>query len=209
MDIFVSYSSRYIMSTFKQALLLLIFFLSVVLLQAQDLSVEGILEDKILAEETQGTVIVEGVELYSQVELPKFYTNREFELAWTSQKNKRELIESLESSYDEGLSPEDYHLERIRKLMAKSDKAKLSNTETADLDLLMTDALILYASHLLDGKLEQSDIRKKWDVERNPGPADPDSLLTITLHNQNIKQVLEDFKPQHYMYDLMKFHLDD
>jgi len=197
------------MSTFKQALLLLIFFLSVVLLQAQDLSVEGILEDKILAEETQGTVIVEGVELYSQVELPKFYTNREFELAWTSQKNKRELIESLESSYDEGLSPEDYHLERIRKLMAKSDKAKLSNTETADLDLLMTDALILYASHLLDGKLEQSDIRKKWDVERNPGPADPDSLLTITLHNQNIKQVLEDFKPQHYMYDLMKFHLDD
>ena len=195
------------MSTFKQALLLLIFFLPVVLLHAQDLSVEGILEDKILAEETQGTVIVEGVELYSQVELPKFYTNREFELAWTSQKNNRNLIESLESSYDEGLSPEDYHLERIRKLMAKSDKAKLSNTETADLDLLMTDALILYASHLLDGKLEQSDIRKKWDVERNPGPADPDSLLTITLHNQNIKQVLEDFKPQHYMYDLMKFHL--
>ncbi len=195
------------MSTFKQASLLLIFFLPVVLLHAQDLSVEGILEDKILAEETQGTIIVEGIELFSQVELPKFYTNREFELAWTSQKNKRDLIESLESSYDEGLSPEDYHLDRIRKLMAKSDKAKLSKTETAEFDLLMTDALILYASHLLDGKLEQSDIRKKWDVERNSGPANPDSLLTITLHNQNIKQVLEDFKPHHYMYNLMKFHL--
>lgn len=195
------------MSTFKQVLLLLIFFLPVVLLHAQDLSVEEILEDKILAKETQGTVIVEGIELFSQVELPKFYTNREFELAWTSYKNRRDLIESLESSYDEGLSPEDYHLDRIRKLMAKSDKAKLSKTETADLDLLMTDALILYASHLLEGKLEQSEIRKNWDVERNAGPSNPDSLLTITLHNQNIKQVFEDFKPHHYMYDLMKFHL--
>ena len=195
------------MSKFKQVLLLLIFFLPLVLLHAQDLSTEGILEGKIRAEKSQGAVVVEGIELFSQVELPKFYTNREFELAWTSRKNRRDLIESLESSYDEGLSPEDYHLERIRKLMVKSDKAKLTKTETADLDLLMTDALILYASHLLEGKLEQSEIRKNWDVERNAGPANPDSLLTITLHNQNIKQVLEDFKPHHYMYDLIKFHL--
>jgi murein L,D-transpeptidase YcbB/YkuD len=181
------------MTKFKKTSLLLILLLSIVSLQAQDLSIEGILGDKIRAENSQGAVVVEGIELYSQIELPKFYSNREFELAWTSQKNKRDLIESLESSYDEGLSPEDYHLEKIRKLMLKSEKQNLSKAEMADLDLLMTDALILYASHLLEGKLEQSELRKKWDVERNEGPADPDSLLTITLHNQNIKAVLEEF----------------
>lgn len=176
------------MTNFKKTSLLLIFLLSLVSLQAQDLSVERLLEDKIVAEKTQGAVVVDGVELFSQIELPKFYTNREFELAWTSQKNKKDLIESLESSYDEGLSPEDYHLERIRKLITKSENKNLSNKETADLDLLMTDALILYASHLLSGKLEQSDLRKKWDVERNEVPSDVDSLLTATLHNQAIKR---------------------
>ena len=168
---------------------------------------EGVLENKILAEESQGAVVVEGLELYSQIELPQFYSNREFELAWTSDKNKKDLIESIESSYAEGLSPEDYHLERIRKLTNKSESGKLSKEEIADLDLLMTDALILYASHLLEGKLEQSILRKKWDVERNEGPSNPDSLLTTTLHNQRIKAVLEGFKPNHDMYKRMKFHL--
>ena len=195
------------MTNFNKTSLLLIFLLSIVSLQAQDLSIEGILGDKIRGEKSQGAVVVEGIELYSQNELPKFYTNREFELAWTSQKNKKDLIESIESSYDEGLNPEDYHLEKIRKLMLKSEKQNLSKAETADLDLLMTDALILYASHLLAGKLEQSELRKKWDVERNVVPADPDSLLTTTLHNQKIKPVLEEFKPNHYMYGFMKLHL--
>ncbi len=79
--------------------------------------------------------------------------------------------------------------------------------QLADMDLLMTDALILYASHLLEGKLEQSDLRKNWDVERNEGPSNPDSLLTATLHNQNIKVILEELKPDNHMYKLLKFHL--
>lgn len=175
--------------------------------QAQDLSIENIMEQKIYPSESQSPVAVEGVELFSQIELPRFYSNRDFELAWTSKKNKKDLLESIESAFDEGLNPEDYHLDRINRLQEKSKNGKLSDEEKADLDLLMTDALILYASHLLEGKLEQSDLRKKWDVERNEGPENPDSLLTATLHNQNIKSVLESLKPNHYMYKLLKFHL--
>ena len=95
----------------------------------------------------------------------------------------------------------------IKDLIKKSKKGKLSHEEKADLDLLMTDALILYASHLLEGKLEQSDLRKTWDVEGNEGPSNVDSLLTATLYNKKIKVVLEGFKPNHYMYNLMKFQL--
>ena len=176
-------------------------------ISAQELTVEKIIEQKIVNEAAQNKVSVDGVQLFSQVELPQFYTNREFEMAWNDTKNREDLIESIESSFDEGLDPADYHLERIRNLLEKSEKSKLSNAEAADLDLLMTDALILYASHLLEGKLEQSQLRKEWDVEKNQRPKNIDSLLTVTLHNHKVKYALERLKPSNYMYPLLKFHL--
>ncbi len=182
-------------------------FLTTSFVFSQELTVNQVLENKITSEEGQNSVAVNGIELFSQMELPQFYTNREFEPAWTNSRNQKDLIESLESSYDEGLTPNDYHLEMIKNITEKSSYSKLDVTEKADLDLLLTDALILYATHLLEGKLEQSDLRKSWDVERNEGPSNPDSLLTATLHNKRIKSVLEELKPNNYMYNLMKFHL--
>ncbi|MGI9531026.1 L,D-transpeptidase family protein, partial [Lutimonas sp.] len=187
--------------------ILFLFFFTSTFIFAQELTVDQVLESKIVSEEGGNAVSVNGIELFSQVELPQFYTNREFEPAWTNSRNRKDLIESLESSFDEGLTPDDYHLQMIKNLTNKSGKSKLNAKEKADLDLLMTDALILYAAHLLEGKLEQSNLRKSWDVERNEGPSNPDSLLTVTLHNKRIKSVLEALKPNNYMYNLMKFHL--
>ena len=197
------------MTRSKVITLFLIFICPFSVTFAQEQSVEQVLEAKVSLGEGQNAVAVNGIELFSQGELPQFYSNRDFEPAWNNSKNKKDLIESLESSFDEGLSPNDYHLEMIKRLTDKSKKGKLSHQEHADLDLLMTDALILYASHLLEGKLEQSDLRKTWDVERNEGPSNPDSLLTATLHNKRIKVVLEEFKPTHYMYKLMKLQLKE
>lgn len=184
-------------------LLFVLIFLSYQI-QAQQPSLQEVMENKI---QTEDAVYADGVQLFSQKELPRFYSNRDYELAWTQKKNRKDLIESLKSAYEEGLDPGDYHLEKINKLLEKSKEGKLNHEDKTDLDLLMTDALIMYASHLFEGKLEQSDLRKTWDVERNEGPSNPDSLLTATLHNQNVKSVLEDFKPNNYMYKLMKFHL--
>lgn len=189
-------------------LVLFLILVSNATLCAQEPAIEAVIQSKVLPEDSQEAVNVDGILLFSQTELPRFYINRDFELAWNSSKNKKDLIESLESSFDEGLDPQDYHLEKIKNLLEKSKKGNLTNAQLADMDLLMTDALILYASHLLEGKLEQSDLRKNWDVERNVGPSNPDSLLTATLHNQNIKVILEELKPDNYMYKRLKFYLE-
>jgi len=195
------------MTKLKLISFLLISSLSIYSLSAQELSVEEILEQKIYGETSQDGISVDGVELFSQVELPQFYSYRGFELAWKDKINKNDLKESIESSFDEGLDPADYHLEKIKELIGKSKKEKLSNAELVDLDLLLSDALILYGSHLLEGKLEQSELRKNWDVEKNEKPEHIDSLLTVTLHNHTVKQALENLKPNNYMYKLMKSHL--
>lgn len=187
------------------SLLISILFLHSVYAQMTD--IELVMKKKVQGQETNGIVAVGDIALYSQMELPRFYSNRGYELAWTNRKNKKDLMESIAASYDEGLSPADYHQQRINALLEKSDNERLTNEELADLDLLMTDAILLYASHLMEGKLEQSELRKEWDVERNALPANPDSLLTTTLHNRDIKGMLEAIKPDHYMYKLMKFQL--
>jgi len=185
--------------------LLLFVFLSVPVF-SQEPSVEEILESRIHGD-PNNDVTVNGQALFSQIEVPQFYTNRNYELAWTDKKNVKDLLESIESAYDEGLDPEDYHYQAMQNLLAKKKSSSLSNEEKADLDLLMTDAIILYASHLLEGKLEQSKLRAKWDVEKNARPENVDSLLTVTLHNKQVKPALQTMKPAHYMYALMKVHL--
>jgi len=128
-------------------------------------------------------------------------------LAWTNNKNRNDLLLSIQSAFDEGLDPNDYHLEKISELLEKTKYKNLNNKDLVDLDFLMTDALILYASHLISGKVEQAKLRSKWDVALNPRPENIDSLLTVTLHNKKIKEALESLKPRHYLYKLMKFNL--
>jgi murein L,D-transpeptidase YcbB/YkuD len=209
MNYFSTNETQTIMIKLRFICLLLIWPLFMNSLVAQELSVEKIIEQKIINEAAQNKVSVDGLQLFSQIELPQFYANRAFELAWNDSKNRQDLIESIDSSFDEGLDPADYHLAKIRRLLEKSDKSKLTNAEAADLDLLMTDALILYASHLLEGKLEQSALRQEWDVEKNERPKNIDSLLTVTLHNHMVKPALERLKPNNYMYKLLKFHLKE
>ncbi len=175
--------------------------------QAQNNTVEEIFEQRIENSVNNNPVYANETVLFSQIELPKFYTNRNYQLAWTNNKNRNDLLLSIQSAFDEGLDPNDYHLEKISELLEKTKYKNLNNKDLVDLDFLMTDALILYASHLISGKVEQAKLRSKWDVALNPRPENIDSLLTVTLHNKKIKEALESLKPRHYLYKLMKFNL--
>jgi murein L,D-transpeptidase YcbB/YkuD len=153
------------------------------------------------------TISVDGIILFSQIELPKIYNNSNFKVIWNKKKNRNDLIESLIKSEEEGLLPNDYHLVRISKILANTKYNKLKPLEAANLDMLLTDALMLYSSHLVAGKVEQSQISSKWDIDINQRPKGIDSLVAVTLKNNNIKWALQGLKPNHYFYLLMKQNL--
>ena len=153
------------------------------------------------------TISVDGIILFSQIELPKIYNNSNFKVVWNKKKNRNDLIESLIKSEEEGLLPNDYHLVRISKILANTKYSKLRPVDAANLDMLLTDALMLYSSHLVTGKVEQSQIRSKWDVDINQRPKGIDSLVAVTLKDNNIKWALQSLKPNHYFYLLMKQNL--
>lgn len=177
------------------------------MLYGQKPTVTDLMKIKIEKRDTTHMVTAKGVVLFSQTELPKFYANRDFQLAWVDDKNRNDLLSSILSAYREGLDPKDYHLDRILNILAKSSYNDLIHSDMVDLDLLMTDALILYAAHLISGKVEQSELNSIWDIELNQRPKNIDSLLTVTLKEQKILAAIEEVKPQHYFYKLLKFNL--
>ena len=170
---------------------------------------ELIIEHRVESGMDNKPVFAKNIVLLSQEDISNFYSSRNYHLAWEDEVNRKDLVYSLEAANEEGLLPEDYHLDEIKSLIDKSSYEKLSDVDLADLDLLLTDAMILYASHLISGKVDQSELRSEWDLEKNKGPEDPYSLLTVTLKKRQIKQTLEDLKPKSYLYDHLKVKLKD
>lgn len=57
------------------------------------------------------------------------------------------MVAVLESSYDQGLLPEDYHLEKIKGLMDNIEDGVDNNIILENLDLFLSDAMIIYAQN--------------------------------------------------------------
>ena len=162
-------------------------------------NVSQIIQNKIESGVETKKITADGTVLFSQTVLPAFYEDNGYQPVWRENRVVNELITILESSYFEGLTPEDYHLERIKLLLDETKKSK--NTEQfADLDLLMSDAILLYSAHLIAGKVNQSKIRKGWNVPSNKLPENGAKLLEKALSVDNIMEAVNALKPDNFMY---------
>ena len=92
----------------------------------------------------------------------QFYTRRLFWPAWSNDTGLLPQVESLltalREAEDEGLKPQDYHLTRLENILTElrqqqGNAAPLSAAALADVELLLTDALPTYGSHLLYGRM--------------------------------------------------------
>jgi len=177
----------------------LIIFLFTTCGVAQDTTVAEIIKNNIEIGTETKTISADGIILHSQNILPAFYEANNYAPAWVSEQNRAALIKSLEDSYYEGLIPNDYYLNRIKNLMSKVTSNPDPN-KVAELDLLMTDAVMLYATHLIIGKVDQSKIVEGWDVPPNVLPKNDGILLNEALTSYDITKALNSFKPNNFMY---------
>ena len=139
--------------------------------------------------------------------IPKFYQRRSFSPAWSGDQGvlpqARSLIEEINKADQEGLRPDDYHRANIVSLLKMIEK-KQAQGETVDaktwvdLDLLLTDAFMLYSSHLFTGRVNPETIHSNW-VVANPN-ADFVNILQSALDSNQIVNALRDLRPIHEGY---------
>ncbi len=173
-------------------------------IEAQGLSdqVREFLRNRIEAAGIPARIVVSGERIYSETALPRFYQRRGFTPAWIDNEGPRQQIESLVNCLAkadlEGFDPQDYHLIEILANLSKirgnqKEKRPLNPRRLVDLDLLLTDAFLIYGSHLLSGRVNPESIDPEWFSNRRG--ADLGEALENAILPDRIEETLHGFLP--------------
>jgi murein L,D-transpeptidase YcbB/YkuD len=171
-------------------------------LLSQSLSekVREALRTRIETAEIPPKIAVEDELIHSSTVLPLFYERRIYQPAWSKENGPLpqvdSLIRALQDAHLEGLNAEDYHLEKIQFILDAIHQDQkihkpLQVAALVDLDLLCTDAFLIYGAHLLSGRVNPVTIHSEWNARRKE--ADLAGVLEESLYKKEIKESLQSF----------------
>ena len=147
--------------------------------------------------------------------LSKLYQSRHFRPAWSTDNGLRwesmVLIRAIIEAELEGLRSKDYHLSSIEKLLIGigDDQATGKTPDPdkfTDFDLLLTDAFLVYGSHLSQGRVNPKKIQSEWFIKTSK--VNLLKVLQYALASGQIEESLNILKPQSDVYGAMKYHLE-
>jgi murein L,D-transpeptidase YcbB/YkuD len=145
--------------------------------------------------------------------LPKAYANKNHRPLWIDAMLRLERAEALAEAIgragEDGLDPRDYHLEAIIELLADfceqssaAGPASISPERWADLDLILTDAFLLYGSHLAAGRVNPETLHTDWKI--NPIAVDLLPSLEHAASTGDIDAALQKLRPAHNGYSTLR-----
>ena len=154
-------------------------------------------------------VEIEQEKIYAKSVLAEFYQHIEYKPAWKDFEALLLAIQALEGSYNDGLLPVDYHVDVLRSIFEKleqsTDQGAVNHEWVAKFDLLMTDAILLYGYHLMQGKIDPHSLDVQWNFGYAELPGGDGKLLAEAINNHTILQVLHGLRPTIPSYaDLMR-----
>ncbi len=140
--------------------------------------------------------------------LKEFYANRDYQAAWTEVKNIDDALVAIKELEKDGLHPEDYHYSKIKSLADHfSTSQTIDSIEFANFDVLLSDALMVAAAHLISGKVNPVELKHQWEVEPDDySKRFKNAPLAIQemLDNKMVSKKINSLKPTHYMYSGLK-----
>lgn len=181
---------------------------------AEEARVDEMLRDRLVAaggddDPDGGIRLAVGQErLHAAAALPAFYERRDYQPAWLGDMARaRQLVAAVRAADREGLRPADYHLERLDALMAAVERAWQESGSAdpqmlVDLDLLLTDAFLVYGSHLVGGRQDPVELDPDWEVGERTVRVE--SVLELALESGDVAGALEGLKPTHPDYSALR-----
>jgi len=179
--------------------------------QADNRSPDELVAERIRTRIEDAGVVAElragGEPVYESVVLPSFYERRLYRPAWSDERGPTRLADDLVGALRradlEGLRSEDYHLAGIEAVLTelRADAKRgpaIAPDRWAELDLLLTDAFLVYGAHLLAGRVNPETLRPEWLA--HPRSADIAAVLEAALASGNIGVMLETLAPPQHGY---------
>ncbi len=144
-----------------------------------------------------------GEPVYASEALPGFYERRLYRPAWSDKRGPAKVVDDLvralrRADLEGGVRPKDYHLAAIETLLVtiRSDVRSVGvivPDRWAELDLLLTDAFLVYGSHLLAGRVNPETLKPEWVANRRG--ADFAAILDAALASDEIAGTLATLAP--------------
>jgi len=124
--------------------------------------------------------------------IPEIYEERRFGMLWTDPARIEELLGLIARIDREGLLPEDYHLSTARALFDEVRHLEPQDpVARADLDMLLTDALIRLGYHLRFGKVDPEQMDPDWNFSRSMDGRDPVEVVLAVIESASITEYLD------------------
>jgi L,D-transpeptidase YcbB len=169
------------------------------------------IEDRMRGRLTEQGLLCHGERICGLRIIPSFYRDRNFEPAWIDQSGLRPtvqwLVAYIERIDEEGLTPADYHLAVIKRLLhalsAQPFPPEESRTpQWVDLDLILTDAFLLVGSHLSGGRINPETLHTDWLINENS--IDMLAFLHTSESVDQMESALRSLIPAHAGYRGLK-----
>jgi murein L,D-transpeptidase YcbB/YkuD len=148
----------------------------------------------------QGRTLL-GESLASETSLTIFYDTHPQPLWYTpnGQANRQKLLAFIGGIADEGLLPQDYHL---NSLQAKCSGDNLLPELQKTCDQLLSDGFITLANHLAHGKVNPTSLTPEWKTRTKVVDLTP--LLAKVAQGQDPVELLTALRPQAAEYQAMR-----
>jgi murein L,D-transpeptidase YcbB/YkuD len=132
----------------------------------------------------------------------RYYESQQFKAQWRDPARLDLLLASLFDLLNDGLEPNDYHVEALQSYRSQLRRAKvLPVDEQAGLEVLATDAMMLGLYHLYLGKVDPVKLSSQWNFSSKPVDVERGfEALTRALDSGQIRETFQRARPQHVWY---------
>jgi murein L,D-transpeptidase YcbB/YkuD len=132
----------------------------------------------------------------------RYYESQQFQPKWRDPARVDLLLASLFDLLNDGLEPNDYHVEALQSYRSQLRRARtLPPGEQAALEVLATDAMMLGLYHLYLGKVDPEKLSSQWNFSSKPVDVERGfDALTRALASGQVRETFQRARPQHVWY---------
>ncbi|MEH6515193.1 MAG: L,D-transpeptidase family protein [Halioglobus sp.] len=147
-----------------------------------------------------------GGTIYQPELIEDFYADNQYQPAWQDPVQVEQVLKLLAGSVEDGLNPDDYHYSDLMALWEIRDQlAEQRDRARARFDLLLTDGIVLYVRHLLEGKVDPKLLDPTFNYARRDfDPQRVANNLRTLIAEDRIVEVVEQARPAFPFYLQMK-----
>jgi murein L,D-transpeptidase YcbB/YkuD len=180
--------------------------LTVSVARADESATQLQLRHRMEALQASGRLTVDGVRITAVRLIAELYPEARFERVWTDPKKVDELLRAITDIRGDGLDPQDYYLDRLKKLRADV-AAQPDVGKQVDLDILLTDALARLAYNAFYGKVDPERIDRNINFTQTWTGAKGADGVREFLASKSLYQKIEGLKPKRPKYEPLRLGL--